>query len=93
MTRKEARAAGQITYQGPACKQCGGTERFTSSGECVECDSAKRKSAQRETARATRMIRQLDSMPIMSGHTDAAKNNTPTVAGPASKRSARQRRE
>lgn len=35
--RRAAAEAGQATYEGGACKKCGGTTRYTSNGACVPC--------------------------------------------------------
>lgn len=41
--RAAAKLAGAITYQSHTCKTCGGTERYTSSMDCVECARARKR--------------------------------------------------
>jgi hypothetical protein len=35
--RQAAAAAGQRRYEASPCKTCGGTERYTSCGNCIAC--------------------------------------------------------
>ena len=37
--RRKAREAGLVRYEGRACARCGGTERFTTTCNCVVCNA------------------------------------------------------
>lgn len=43
MTRKEAKAAGALYYEGRPCSDCGGTQRYTKSKACVNCNGKRGK--------------------------------------------------
>jgi hypothetical protein len=46
--REEAAAAGKKQYEGAACRNCGGTTRYTMNATCVFCAKEKAKSRMRE---------------------------------------------
>lgn len=43
--RAEAKAEGRTRYEGLACLRCASTLRYTSGGDCVECENAKKLAA------------------------------------------------
>ena len=47
----EAKLLGDKTYEGSACKACGETTRYTSSGGCVACLKGNQKAMREALAR------------------------------------------
>lgn len=49
LAKAEARAAGQVKYEGQPCARCDSTLRYSQTGNCVEC-TFRREGYRRERA-------------------------------------------
>ncbi|CAB4164397.1 hypothetical protein UFOVP919_2 [uncultured Caudovirales phage] len=57
-SRAEAAAKGQGKYLGKACQVCGCESRYTTNGNCVDCNARHAKAYQKRTSELLRKIKQ-----------------------------------